>query len=258
MGAVAVLRLCARRDEGVRRGVGAVADRAARLPLRPRRPAARRARHAARARRLRPRRQVRRRLAREGRRRAAPWDDARYARAAYLLGRLSGSPRVAELATGRSAPLHDGRLRLRPARRPRWSRSSTTTGSGSTRWSRRPSPTSCATGCGPRRTELPAYLEEVMSLPHLTAHGDACPNNLLAAADPDGLHAHRLRLLAAHARRRRPEPAAHRRRPDRQGRAPATSPPATTPTWRRTSGASATRAATSPSPSSAAPTPSTC
>ena len=30
---------------------------------------------------------------------AATWDDARHARAAYLLGRLSGSPRVAELAT---------------------------------------------------------------------------------------------------------------------------------------------------------------
>jgi len=34
--------------------------------------------------------------------------------------------------------------------------------------------------------ELPTYLDEVMSLPHLTAHGDACPNNLLTTADPAG------------------------------------------------------------------------
>jgi RIO-like serine/threonine protein kinase len=33
---------------------------------------------------------------------------------------------------------------------------------------------------------VPAYLEEVLTLPHTAAHGDACPNNLLATSDsPD-------------------------------------------------------------------------
>ena len=35
-------------------------------------------------------------------------------------------------------------------------------------------------------SEVPAYVEEVLSLPHLPAHGDACPNNLLATARYDG------------------------------------------------------------------------
>jgi hypothetical protein len=112
------------------------------------------------------------------------WDDARYERAAYLLGRMSGSPRVAELADVGKHPwtmadyangrllvdvipmlLGDGawqhphigaafdeelRDRLRAAAR-----------------------------------EIPAYVDEILALPHLAAHGDACPNNLLATADSD-------------------------------------------------------------------------
>ena len=30
---------------------------------------------------------------------------------------------------------------------------------------------------------MPAYTEEVLTLPHTAAHGDACPNNLLATTD---------------------------------------------------------------------------
>ena len=31
--------------------------------------------------------------------------------------------------------------------------------------------------------EVPAYVEEVLALPHAAAHGDACPNNLLTTDD---------------------------------------------------------------------------
>jgi hypothetical protein len=111
-----------------------------------------------------------------------PWDDARHMRAAYLLGRLSGSPRVAELARvgqhgftmadyvfGRLATqvvpiLHDDEVWQHPL-------------------------VAASFGVELRdrlraaAAELPAYLEEVLALPHLAAHGDACPNNLLATAD---------------------------------------------------------------------------
>ena len=106
--------------------------------------------------------------------------------------------------------------------------------------------------------QVPAYLEEVLALPHTAAHGDACPNNLLATTDspdftlidygfwlPMPVGADLSQLLIGDvqigtAARRRP------RRPRRRPRGGV----------RR--GASATRAATSPSPPSAAPTPCTC
>jgi len=114
-----------------------------------------------------------------------PWDDARHARAAYLLGRLSGSPRVAELATVGKHPftmadyvfgrlntqvvpiLHDDVVWQHPL--------VAATFSAELRDRLRAA-----------AAELPTYLDEVMSLPHLTAHGDACPNNLLTTADPAG------------------------------------------------------------------------
>ena len=187
-----------------------------------------------------------------------PWDDARYERAAYLLGRLSGSPRVAELGRVGRALVHDGRLRVRPARQPG--------GPDAPRRRRLAAPadrgersaTSCATGCGRRRASVPAYVEEVLALPHLAAHGDACPNNLLTTAATTRLHADRLRVLDADARRRRPRPAAHRRRPDRQAARRRPGRARRRPHGGVRAGACATRAATSPSPSSAAPTPFTC
>ncbi len=114
-----------------------------------------------------------------------PWDDARHARAAYLLGRLSGSPRVAELARvgqhpftmadyvfGRLATqvvpiLHDDGVWKHPVVAAAF-------------------PDELRDRLRAAADELPAYLEEVLSLPHLAAHGDACPNNLLTAADPEG------------------------------------------------------------------------
>lgn len=111
-----------------------------------------------------------------------PWDDARYQRAAYLLGRLAGSPRVAGLgdvgqrdfslqdyATGRLSNqvipmLHDDGV-----------------------WQH---PLVAATFGDELRERLraaaarvPAYVEEVLTLPHLPSHGDACPNNLLTTGE---------------------------------------------------------------------------
>ena len=114
-----------------------------------------------------------------------PWDDARYDRAAYLLGRLSGSPRVAELgdvgqhsftmadyANGRLfgdviPTLHNDEV---------WQHPTIAAAFGDDLRDR----LRAAAG------EVPAYVEEVLSLPHLAAHGDACPNNLLATAGHDG------------------------------------------------------------------------
>ncbi len=112
------------------------------------------------------------------------WDDARYDRAAYLLGRLAGSPRVAPLAgVGQhSFTMRDytfGRLtnQVLPMLR------------DAGIWAH---PLVAAT-FGPdlrdrllaAADEVPAYVEELMTLPHTAAHGDSCPNNLLATAGTD-------------------------------------------------------------------------
>jgi hypothetical protein len=113
------------------------------------------------------------------------WDEARYVRAAYLLGRLAGSPRVAELATvgEHSFTMADyafGRLQTQVIPMLR----------DDEIWQH---PLVAATFGDELRDRLraaadqvPAYLEEVLALPHTAAHGDACPNNLLATtASPD-------------------------------------------------------------------------
>jgi hypothetical protein len=110
------------------------------------------------------------------------WDPARYARAAYLLGRLAGSPRVAELARVGDHPwtfrdYERGRLRsaVLPALRDEglWRH-----------------PLVAATFRDELRERLlraadqaSSYVDELLALPQLTAHGDACPNNLLATRD---------------------------------------------------------------------------
>lgn len=113
-----------------------------------------------------------------------PWDDQRYTRAAHLLGRLAGSPRVAELAEVGGHPFtmadyRDGRLRYQVL--------PMLLDDGIWRH-----PLVAATFGDDLRTRLraaaelvPAYVDELLALPHLTAHGDACPNNLLATAGSD-------------------------------------------------------------------------
>jgi hypothetical protein len=113
------------------------------------------------------------------------WDDARYDRAAYLLGRLSGSPRVAErgdvgehaftladYANGRLAGDVIPTLRSEEV----WQHPLIAAAFGEELRDR----------LRAAAAEVPAYVEEVMALPHLPAHGDACPNNLLATAEHDG------------------------------------------------------------------------
>ena len=113
------------------------------------------------------------------------WDEERYDRAAYLLGRLAGSPRVAALGgVGRHsftmADYANGRLfaQVLPMLH------------GEDVW-RHPL-VAAAFGDELRdrlraaAAQVPAYVEEVMALPHLAAHGDACPNNLLATEGHDG------------------------------------------------------------------------
>jgi hypothetical protein len=113
------------------------------------------------------------------------WDEARYGRAAYLLGRLAGSPRVAELATvgEHSFTMADyafGRLQIQVI--PMLHDDGV--------WQH---PLVAATFGDELRDRLraaaaqvPTYLEELLALPHTAAHGDACPNNLLATSDsPD-------------------------------------------------------------------------
>jgi hypothetical protein len=113
-----------------------------------------------------------------------PWDGARYERAAYLLGRLSGSPRVAGLAgVGRHAfsmaDYAHGRLATQVV----------PILLGDDVWRH---PLIAASFGDELRDRLraaaagiPAYVEEVSAVPHLAAHGDACPNNLLASIGED-------------------------------------------------------------------------
>jgi hypothetical protein len=113
-----------------------------------------------------------------------PWDDARYERAAYLLGRLSGSPQVADLARvgqhsftvadyalGRLAnqvlpQLHDDSV---------WQHPLVATAFDD----------DLRHGLRVAAGRLPQYVEELMGLPVLAAHGDACPNNLLTTEDDE-------------------------------------------------------------------------
>ncbi|MFY9913974.1 MAG: phosphotransferase [Nocardioidaceae bacterium] len=114
-----------------------------------------------------------------------PWDTAHYARAAFLLGRLAGSPRVRDFAhVGRfSWTVHtylEGRLRYQVL--PMLREESI--------W-RHPL-VAGAFDDGLREHLLAAadrvddLVDELAAMPLGTAHGDACPNNLLVTAEDDG------------------------------------------------------------------------
>ncbi|MEO6509637.1 MAG: phosphotransferase [Nocardioides sp.] len=113
-----------------------------------------------------------------------PWDDARYARAAYLLGRLAASPRVAPLAgvgecefTMRDYAF--GRLsnQVLPMVRDDgiWQHPLVATTFGEDLRRRMQA----------AADRVPELVGELMTLPHTSGHGDACPNNLLATPDSD-------------------------------------------------------------------------
>ncbi len=114
-----------------------------------------------------------------------PWDAARYARAAYLLGRLAANPGVAELA-------RVGRLEwtLRTYLAGRLGLVVVPLLLDDAVWGhplvRSAFDTSLRDRLRAAAASAAELVEEAMAMPHLPAHGDACPNNLLATAgDPD-------------------------------------------------------------------------
>jgi hypothetical protein len=113
-----------------------------------------------------------------------PWDLDRYRRAAYLLGRLAGSQRIAPLADiGEHAwtvrDYVNGRFRHQVVPMLR----------DDDLWTH----PLLADAFGPDLRErmrdaalrVPSWVEELAAAPHLPAHGDACPNNLLGAPSRD-------------------------------------------------------------------------
>ncbi len=113
-----------------------------------------------------------------------PWDLERYGRAAYLLGRLAASPAVAPLAAVGAHPwcvqdYLDGRLRHQvfPML------------DDDTLWSHpllaRSFPQELRGRLRDAAALAPHWAAELDEALLLTGHGDACPNNLLGAADRD-------------------------------------------------------------------------
>ena len=112
---------------------------------------------------------------------AGPWDLDRFGCAAHLLGRMRrarsspSSPTRARRWT--VAELPHGRLATRSCR------CCATTTCGTTRcWPARSMPSS-ASGCSPRRPAA-ELRRRAGGRAEVTSHGDACPNNLLAAGGP--------------------------------------------------------------------------
>ncbi len=117
--------------------------------------------------------------------RSSKWDVARYTRAARLLGRLAGSPRVRERATVGEHDFHlrdylYGRLGMQVLPMLNDDRV----------WAH---PLVAGAYDDLLRQRLldagnraDAIVEELSSFPMTTSHGDACPNNLLTATGVDG------------------------------------------------------------------------
>ena len=114
----------------------------------------------------------------------APWTADDYGRAAHLLGRMSGSPQVAELAAIDPQPWHiryfvDGRLAhtVFPvlADEDVWAHPAVAEHFGPLR-----------ADLGAVAARLDGLAEEYAALPHRASHGDACPNNLMRHVDGGG------------------------------------------------------------------------
>ncbi|MFL6107570.1 MAG: phosphotransferase [Marmoricola sp.] len=113
------------------------------------------------------------------------WDLARYARAAYLLGRLAGSPQVAPLAgvggfSWEVSTYVAGRLthQVFPMLRvdELWAHPLIAGAFDSELRGR----------LLDVADDVHTYAEELAAFPTVTGHGDACPGNLLVRADDDG------------------------------------------------------------------------
>jgi hypothetical protein len=113
------------------------------------------------------------------------WDLARYGRAAYLLGRLAGSPEVRELALVGEFPWTvdayvEGRLSMQVLPMLRddgvWKHPLVAA----------PFDDDLRAGLMAAADRAPALGVELCALPRSTIHGDACPNNLLTPAGAEG------------------------------------------------------------------------
>jgi hypothetical protein len=117
-------------------------------------------------------------------RRDWPWDLDRFERAAYLLGRLAGSARVAPLAQ-----IDDHQWTVRDYVHGRLEHQVVPMLHDDDMWTHPLLANAFGEDVRDRMRDalddVPAWLEELADAPHLPGHGDACPNNLLGAERPD-------------------------------------------------------------------------
>lgn len=109
-----------------------------------------------------------------------PWDVDRFERAAYLLGRLAGSPRVAPLAQ-----IDDHQWTVLDYLHGRVEHQIAPMLRDDAMWAHPLLAGPFGGGLRDRMldalAEAPAWFEELADAPHHVGHGDACPNNLLGA-----------------------------------------------------------------------------
>ncbi len=113
-----------------------------------------------------------------------PWDSDRFKRAAYLLGRLAGSSRVAPLAQ-----IDDHQWTVLDYLHGRFEHQVVPMLRNDELWAHPLLVDAFGHGLRDRMCDaldaVPAWVEELADAPHLVGHGDACPNNLLGADRPD-------------------------------------------------------------------------
>jgi hypothetical protein len=112
------------------------------------------------------------------------WDVDRFRRAAYLLGRLAGSSRVAPLAQ-----IDDHQWTVFDYLHGRFEHQVVPMLHDDELWSHPLLARAFGGGLRERMCDaldaVPGWVEELADAPHLVGHGDACPNNLLGAERPD-------------------------------------------------------------------------
>ncbi len=115
---------------------------------------------------------------------AWPWDTARYRRAGYLLGRLAGSQRVAPLAQ-----IDDHQWSVRDYLHGRFEHQVVPMLQDRDLWAHPVLAGAYGDELHQRMLDaadqVPAWVDELATAPHLPGHGDACPNNLLGAERAD-------------------------------------------------------------------------
>lgn len=113
-----------------------------------------------------------------------PWDAERFTRAAYLLGRLAGSSRVAPLAQ-----IDDHRWTVRDYLHLRFEHQVVPMLHDDELWAHPLLAQAFGSDLRERMLDaldaVPAWFEELADAPHLVGHGDACPNNLLGSDRPE-------------------------------------------------------------------------